>query len=330
MSTRRYHVIVVGGSFAGLGAAMQLARARRRVLVIDSGLPRNRYAHASHGFLGQDGRRPAEILETFRAQVLAYPTARLLSGDVVDAERLGDDAFRVTLSSGDLYLAERLILATGVVDELPSIPGLQERWGSTVLHCPYCHGYEVGDRRLGVLATSEKAMHHATLLPDWSNSVTLFTNGTFAPSVEEQSTLAARGVRLEEETVDALVGDAPALAGVRLRDGRVVELDALFTATRTRMASPLAERLGCAFDDGPFGPIVRTDPNKKTTVQGVYCAGDAARVPHNATWAAADGATAGVSAHRSLIFSPHLNHGAAVSRSDTGGVSAALSAGGDR
>lgn len=300
------HVIIVGGSFAGLGAAMQLARARRRVLVIDSGLPRNRYAHASYGFLGQDGRRPAEILDTFRAQVLAYPTARVLSGDVVDAERLGGDEFKVTLSSGDLYLAERLLLATGVVDELPSVSGVQERRGSTVLHCPYCHGYEVGDRRLGVLATSEKAMHHATMLPDWSGSVTLFTNGVFAPSAEERIALTARGVRVEEEPVDALMGDAPALTGVRLRDGRVVEIDALFTPTRTRMASPLAEQLGCAFDDGPFGPIVRTDANKETTVQGVYCAGDAARVPHNATWAAADGATAGVSAHRSLVFPPKL------------------------
>lgn len=300
------HVIIVGGSFAGLGAAMQLARARRRVLVIDSGLPRNRYAHASYGFLGQDGRRPAEILDTFRAQVLAYPTARVLSGDIVDAERLGGDEFKVTLSSGDLYLAERLLLATGVVDELPSVSGVQERRGSTVLHCPYCHGYEVGDRRLGVLATSEKAMHHATMLPDWSGSVTLFTNGVFAPSAEERIALTARGVRVEEEPVDALMGDAPALTGVRLRDGRVVEIDALFTPTRTRMASPLAEQLGCAFDDGPFGPIVRTDANKETTVQGVYCAGDAARVPHNATWAAADGATAGVSAHRSLVFPPKL------------------------
>lgn len=299
------HVIIVGGSFAGLGAAMQLARARRRVLVIDSGLPRNRYAHASYGFLGQDGRRPAEILDTFRAQVLAYPTARVLSGDIVDAERLGGDEFKVTLSSGDLYLAERLLLATGVVDELPSVSGVQERRGSTVLHCPYCHGYEVGDRRLGVLATSEKAMHHATMLPDWSGSVTLFTNGVFAPSAEERIALTARGVRVEEEPVDALMGDAPALTGVRLRDGRVVEIDALFTPTRTRMASPLAEQL-CAFDDGPFGPIVRTDANKETTVQGVYCAGDAARVPHNATWAAADGATAGVSAHRSLVFPPKL------------------------
>jgi thioredoxin reductase len=330
MSPEKYHVIVAGGGFAGLAAAMQLVRARRRVLVVDSGSPRNRFAHSSHGFLGQDGRRPAEILDTFRAQVLAYPTARVLSGEVVDAQHAGDDEFKVALSSGDVYVAERLILATGVVDELPLVAGLQERWGSTVLHCPYCHGYEVGDRRLGVLATSEKAMHHAQLLPDWSNAVTLFTNGAFAPSVEERVTLAARGVRVEGEPVDALMGEAPALTGIRLRDGRVIEIDALFTATRTRMTSPLAERLGCAFDDGPFGPIVRTDANKETTVQGVYCAGDAARVPHNATWAAADGATAGVSAHRSLVFSPGLNHGAAVSRSEAGGVSATLSAGGDR
>lgn len=299
-----HDVIVAGGSFAGLSAAMQLVRARRRVLVLDTGLPRNRFAHASHGFLGQDGRTPAEILETGRAQVLAYPTAELRGDAAVHAAGY-DGAFEVELESGSVTRARRLILATGIVDELPDLPGLRERWGRSVLHCPYCHGYEVSDQRLGVLAVSEASMHQALLLPDWSGDVTLFTNGTFDPDAAQREALAARGARVESRRVVELVGQGADLEGVRVAgDGgdAVIGLDALFTASRTRMASPLAEQLGCAFDDGPFGPVVRTDASKETTVPGVYAAGDMARAPHTVTWAAADGVSAGIAVHRSLAL----------------------------
>lgn len=302
MLNEDYEVVVIGGSWAGLAAAMQLGRARRRVLVVDAGQPRNRFARSSHGFLGQDGRPPAAILDTFRAQVLAYPTVRLQAATAEDACTSGDGAFIVQLSSGESVGADRLILATGVVDELPGIPGLAERWGITVLHCPYCHGYEVADARLGVLATSEMALHKALLLPDWSRDVTLFTNGEFLPDSAQQAALEARGIRLETRPLDRLVGEAPGLAGAGVRDGAVVELDALFITSRTRMASPLAERLGCVLEEGPMGPIVRTDTRKETSVPGVFCAGDAARAPHSATWAAADGATAGISAHQSIAL----------------------------
>ena len=295
-------VIIAGGSFAGLSAAMQLARARRRVLVVDTGLPRNRFAVASHGFLGQDGQAPEAILETARAQLLAYPTAELRWEEAEVAALRDDGTFEVALASGTSERARRLVLATGVVDELPEVPGLRERWGRSVLHCPYCHGYEVAGRRLGMLGAGEASMHLALLLPDWSGDVTLFTNGTFEPTAEHRARLAARGVRVEPRAVAEIVGEGEALAGVRLDDGEVVALDALFTASRMRLASPLAEQLGCAVDDGPMGPVVTTDARKETTVQGVYCAGDAARSPHSATWAAADGATAGISAHQSLAF----------------------------
>ena len=298
-----YDGVVVGGSWAGLAAAIQLGRARRRVLVVDSGRPRNRFARSSHGFLGQDGRSPAAILDTFRAQVLAYPTVTFQASEATVARGDSDSGFAVDLLSGATVRARGLILATGVVDELPNIPGMAERWGVTVLHCPYCHGYEVADGRLGVLATSEMSMHHALLLPDWSASITLFTNGAFAPDEDQQAALAARGIRIEARAVDALVGDAPELAGVRLQDGGMVELDALFIPTRTHMASPLAEQLGCAFEDGPMGPIIRTDARKATSVPGVFAAGDAARGPGNAPLAAADGSMAGVGLHQTLAFS---------------------------
>ena len=304
LQDRPYDAVIVGGSFAGLSAAMQLARARRRVLILDTGLPRNRFAHASHGFLGQDGRKPAEILETGRAQVLAYPTAELRQDAAVRASG-GNGAFEVRLASGVLVGARRLVLATGVVDELPDLPGLRERWGQTVLHCPYCHGYEVADRRLGVLAAGEANLHQALLLPDWSGDVTLFTNGTFEPDAGQLEALATRGARVEPRRVVELLGKGTDLEGVRVvgdAGDAVIALDALFTASRTRMASPLAEQLGCAFDEGGFGPQVRTDAGKETTVPGVYAAGDMARSPHTVTWAAADGVSAGIAVHRSLAL----------------------------
>ena len=308
MPADMYDAIVVGGSFAGLSAAMQLARARRRVLIVDTGRPRNRFAHASHGFLGQDGRTPAEILDAARAQVLAYPTTEFRGDEATAASvvaEMPNATFEVALASRATARARRLVLATGIVDELPDIPGLRERWGKTVVHCPYCHGYELADGHLGVLAVGEHSVHQALLLPDWSDRVTLFTNGAVEPTAAQLDALAARGVRVDARPVTALVGDGLTLAGIRVTGTggeEIVGLDALYTAPRTRMASPLAEQLGCAIDEGPFGPVVRTDARKETTIPGVYAAGDAARERHNVTWASADGVTAGTSAHQSLAL----------------------------
>jgi thioredoxin reductase len=301
MHSNRYDVVVVGGSFAGLAAALQLGRARRRVLVVDAGRPRNRFAHASHGFPGQDGRAPAEIMDTVRAEVLAYPTAAFLTDEATHA-RATAGGFELTLTSGSTIAASRLVLATGVADELPDVPGLWERWGTSVLHCPYCHGYEVAGQRFGVLAAGTMAVHQALLVTDWSPDVTLFLNGAVEPDAEQRAHLAARGVRIEERSVAAVLGDAPEVSGVRLIGGEVIAIDALFTQPRTRMASPLAEQLGCEMEEGTAGPVIRTDAQKETSVRGVFAAGDAARAFANATFAAADGVLAGISAHRSLVF----------------------------
>jgi len=294
-----YDVIVIGGSFAGLSAALQLARARRRVLVLDSGEPRNRFAQSSHGLFGHDGQTPSAILAKARSQLLSYRTVSFTEGLATHAARTGEE-FTVTAASGVVHTASRLILATGVRDDLAPIPGLQERWGISVLHCFYCHGYEVAGRRLGVLATSDRALQTAILLPDWSEHVTLFTNGALSLNPEQLAELHTRGVSVEAKPVVALLGDPPALSGLRLDDGRIIPVDAVFTNPRTRMASSLAEQLGCEFDEGPSGAFIRTGADKQTTVSGVYAAGDAARPGHNASWATADGVTAGISAHQSL------------------------------
>ncbi|MBW8724084.1 MAG: NAD(P)/FAD-dependent oxidoreductase [Inquilinus limosus] len=294
-----HDVIVVGGSFAGLSAAMQLARARRRVLVIDAGRPRNRFAAAAHGFLGQDGKPPREIQQEALRQLLAYPTVAFVEGEAVSARRT-DSGFAVALADAGEAAATCLILAIGMADELPPIPGLQERWGATVLHCPYCHGYEVAGRPLGVLANHALSTHQAGMLPDWGPT-TYFTQGEFEPDPAQAAYLAGRGVSIERSPVVELLGAAPDLEAVRLADGRVVRVAALFTAARMRLASPLAEQLGCALDDGPLGPRLRVDDFKQTTVPGVFAAGDAATPMHNATLASASGVMAGVCAHRSLM-----------------------------
>jgi thioredoxin reductase len=296
-----YDVIIIGGSFAGLSAALQLARARRRVLVLDSGKPRNRFAQFSHGIFGHDGQPPSAILANARSQLLSYSTVSFAEGLATHAAKCGGQ-YTITVASGTALTASRLILATGVSDDLSTIPGIQERWGTSMLHCFYCHGYEVAGRRLGVLATDDRSLKTAMLLPDWSEFVTLFTNGAITLSPEQLAELGTRGVSIETVPVVALVGDAPALSGLRLDDGRIIAVDAVFVSPRTRMTSPLAEQLGCEFEEGPAGPFIRTGADKQTTVQGVYAAGDAARAGHNASWAAADGVTAGISAHQSLTL----------------------------
>jgi len=292
-------VIVIGGSFAGLSAAMQLARARRRVLLIDAGEPRNRFSAAAHGFLGQDGVAPHVVRASARAQLAAYPTVRFHEGVATDAAASAE-RFSVTCADGSTHHAARLILATGVQDALPALHGLPERWGRTVLHCPYCHGYELGGAPVGVLAGHEKSAHQAALLPDWGPT-TYFTQGRFEPDAEHATLLAARGVTIERIPVVALLGEAPALTGVRLADGRVVPLGGLFIAPRTD-PGPLARQLGCAVDDGMTGPLIRVDAMQQTTVPGVYAAGDAATMMHNATFASAGGVMAGVATHQSLVI----------------------------
>nr|WP_315846037.1 NAD(P)/FAD-dependent oxidoreductase [uncultured Achromobacter sp.] len=295
-----YDAIIVGGSFAGLSAALQLARARRRVLLIDGGQPRNRFAAHAHGFLGQDGKPPQEILRQAREQLAQYPCVKFLDGAAVSASAHAG-LLRVTMAAGQEVHGKHLILATGLRDQLPALAGLQERWGQTVLHCPYCHGYEVAGRPLGVLAAHPLSAHQAVLLPDWGPT-TYFTQGEFEPDAEQAALLDKRGVRVERTPIVELMGTAPALDAVKLADGRRMAVHALFVASKTHMASPLAMQLGCAFDDGPLGPVIRTDEFRQTTVPGVFAAGDAAIPMSNATLASASGVMAGVCVHRALVM----------------------------
>lgn len=296
----RHDAIVVGGSFAGLSAATYIARGRRSVAVIDAGAPRNRFAAHSHGFLAQDGSSPQAILAAARAQLAAYGKAPLVTGSAVDA-RAAENGFAVTLGDGAVLTASKLVLAFGVSDVLPAVPGLAERWGHTVLHCPYCHGYEFAGQRLGVLYASPGSAHHAMLIAEWGPT-TLFLDGNELPDTVTRDELARRGIALERAHLRALEGAEDEAVRVALDGGRAVPIDALFISAPTRLNSDLAERLGCAIDEGPLGPVIRTDANRMTSVPGVFAAGDIARAPHSVAWAASDGVTAGIAVHRTLVF----------------------------
>lgn len=295
----RYDAVVVGGSFAGLSAAMMLSRARRRLLLVDAGQPRNRFAASSHGFLGQDGVAPAEIMRKGLTQLSRYPTVDFVHAEAVAAS-LEEEGVSLNLSDGASVRARKLILATGVVDDLP-LESMRPRWGVSVLHCPYCHGYEVRDRNLAVIANVPGAAHQALLLPDWGPT-TFYTQGVFEPSPEEAAQLANRGVEIERTPVLELLGEGTETRGLRLADGREVPARAVFTAPKTRMASSLAKQLGCAFADGMTGPYVQVDETQRTSVAGVFAAGDAASQMYNATFASAAGVMAGVAAHRAMVF----------------------------
>jgi len=295
----QHDVVIIGGAFAGLAAATYLARARRRVCVIDAGQPRNRFAEASHGFLGSDGSTPQSILARAREQLAAYPGATLLTGEATEA-RVSGDVFLVSLSTGEQIASRKVVLAFGLRDGLEPIPGLCERWGKTVLHCPYCHGFEFSNRPLGVLARTPMSAHQACLVAEWGPT-TLFLNG-MTPEPTDADLLAKHGVTVESGKVERLVGDGSDLSAIALEDGRVIPLAALYVAPQSSLASPIAAQLGAAIDDGPMGPIIRTDGDKMTTVPGLYAAGDIARAPHSVSWAVADGVTAGTSVHRALVF----------------------------
>ncbi|MGH2355339.1 MAG: NAD(P)/FAD-dependent oxidoreductase [Chloroflexota bacterium] len=296
----RHDAIIIGGSYAGLAAALYIARARRSVCIIDTGSPRNRFAIHAHGFFAQDGSEPGAMLATARSQVAAYSTATFIEGEANRAAR-EPDGFSVKLATGEVLESARLVLAFGISDELPAIPGLAERWGKTVLHCPYCHGFEFSGQRLGVLNVSPMSSHQATLIAEWGPT-TLYLHGAAEPDDASLAQLQQRGVAIEPAPVRALHGDGARLSSIELADGRMSAVDALYLGPRTRLNSEIAQQLGCAMDEGPFGRIIRTDSQQMTTVPGVYAAGDITRPAHNITWACADGVTAGTAVHRSLVF----------------------------
>jgi thioredoxin reductase/SAM-dependent methyltransferase len=300
----RYDVVVVGGGAAGLSGALAVARARRSVLVIDAGQPRNAPAGQVHNFLGHDGTPPAELLAAGRDEVTRYG-GEIVAGTAENAIRDGD-GFLVTLHDGRDVRARRLLVTTGLVDELPDVPGLAGRWGRDVLHCPYCHGWEVRDRRIGVLATGPLAMHQAQLWRQWSPHVTLLLHDVPEPDAEEAERLAARGIAVVDGPVAALEVTGDALTGVRLASGERVALDAVVVAARATARAGVLRSLGLAPADVEMaghvvGTQVPADPTGATAVPGVWVAGNVADVRAQVVTAAGAGLLAGAAINADLV-----------------------------
>lgn len=291
----KHDVAIVGGSYSGMAAALQLLRARRSVLVIDAGKRRNRSASHSHGFLGQDGVDPAELARIARTQLALYPTLTWLEGTVEQVAG-SKDAFHVT-SEGATHSARRLLLAVGVLDRLPDIAGLSERWGKSIFHCPYCHGYELDSGRIAVIATGPMSVHQAQLLPEWGDT-TFFLNGALELDKATRDDLVHRGVSIESGLIERISGNAE----VTLADGRRMAFAGVFTAPHSEPSSPIATQLGCEIVKMPMGKQIWTGDTKETSVPGAFACGDVARAPHSVSLAVADGAWAGAQIHRSLVW----------------------------
>jgi thioredoxin reductase len=300
----RYDVVVIGGGAAGLAGALALARSRRRVLVIDAGSPRNAPAGHVHNYLTRDGTPPGEIYAAGRAEVAGYG-GEFLDGAVV-AARKDENGFAVTLADGTAVRARRLLVTTGLVDELPDVPGVAERWGRDVLHCPYCHGWEVRDQAIGILGTGPMSVHQALLFSQLSADVVLLTHAAPPLEDEQAAMLAARGVRVVEGRAEGLEMADDRLSGVRLADGTVLARDAVVVATRMVAQAGFLDDLGLRPVDHPSGMGVHLPAEPvtgRTDVPGVWAAGNVVDLSAQVGASAAAGAMAGAHINADLVMS---------------------------
>lgn len=284
-----YDVIIVGGSAAGLSAALTLGRFRRRVLICDHQKPRNAPADAAHNFFTRDGTPPAELLRIGREQLRPYPTVSYRLAEVVAVQKEAE-GFVAQMADGSVEQARRILLATGVVDKLPAIPGLADYWAKGLYHCPYCHGWEVRDQKIVIIADAEGVYHLARLLTALSDDISACVQGDGVLSAEKTAVLAQLGVTLYTDAVTAVVGEAGVLRAVQLADGRQIACDAIFARTEPVQHSALARELGCAFTEQGY---VQVDILGHTSVANVYAAGDIVSPLHQVIVAAASGAGAG-------------------------------------
>ena len=302
---RRYEVVVVGGGVAGLSGALALARARRSVLVVDAGQPRNAPASHVHNYLGREGADPSQLLAEGRAAVAGHG-GEIVQGSVVATERLEAGGFRVVLHDGSAVAADRLLLTTGLVDELPRVPGVAERWGREVLHCPYCHGWEVRDQAIGILATGPMGVHQALMWRQWTRQVTLFLHTAPRPSREEYEQLAARDIAVLDGEVTGLEITGDRLTGVTLDVGRVVPCQAVvvlpsFTARADIFAGLGLEAVGQEMGGQVMGRRIPSDPSGATQVPGVWVAGNVTDLSDTVIGSAAAGVRAAAAINGDLI-----------------------------
>jgi thioredoxin reductase len=293
-------VIIIGGSFAGLAAALQLGRARRKVTVLDTGRQRNRFAGRSHGVLGHDHKPPQDILVEARQQLARYPTIKLVNARAESVSGTLDD-FCVVTDDNESLRARRLILSYGVADQMPDITGFAEGWGTSIIPCPYCDGFEVADQHWGLVWSGPQSHNQVRLFHDWTDRLTVFGNGHDI-TLDIRADLAARQVPIVDGRISEIEPYGSHSATIKIETGPDVSVDILFAHPRTRPSASLHDVLGLATVNTPTGIALKTDERRETSMPGIYDAGDLANpgIP-SVTTAAWQGTMAGIFAQQSML-----------------------------
>ncbi len=295
---QEFDVIIIGGSYAGLSAAMTLGRAICKVLIIDSGLPCNRQTPHSHNLITRDGETPAAIAAIAREQVLKYPSVKFAQDKAIDVQKR-ENGFVVDTISGKEFTAAKILFTTGLKDELPDIPGFSECWGISVVHCPYCHGYEIKNERTGILANGDMAFEFARLIHNWTQDLTLFTNGPVTLSEEQIQVLHKLKIDIVEKTISAISHTEGVMSHLVFADNTVHPLTALYARVPFRQHSTIPQSLGCELTEAGH---IKVDGFQQTTVPGVYAAGDCTIMFRSLPVAIASGTQAGAFISKDLFF----------------------------
>jgi thioredoxin reductase len=293
-----YEVVIIGGSYAGLSAAMALGRALRNVLVIDGGKPCNRQTPHSHNFITQDGETPAAIAAKAKQQVMKYDTVHFLDASVTDIKKQ-ENLFTITTNDGKQFTAQKILFATGIRDIMPEIPGFAECWGISVLHCPYCHGYEVRGQKTAIIANGDMAYHIGALITNWTKDLTLLTNGKSTLTKEQTDDLQKRNVSIIETSISDLVHKDGMVESVNFADGTSIQVNAIYSKPPFEQHSHLPQQLGCQLNEQGY---IQVDIKQKTTADGIYAAGDNTSMMRAVAAAVAGGNMAGAAINAELIF----------------------------
>ncbi|HJY14164.1 MAG TPA: NAD(P)/FAD-dependent oxidoreductase [Flavobacterium sp.] len=297
MEQKHFEVIIVGGSYSGLSAAMSLGRSLRQVLVIDSGLPCNRQTPHSHNFITQDGEVPAVISAKAKLQVDFYKTVQFFNGIAVQAMKI-TDGFEIKTDSNDVFTARKLVFATGVKDLLPEIKGLAECWGISVLHCPYCHGYEIKTEKTAIIANGEMAFEYAKLISNWTKDLRLLTNGKSTITWEQKEILQKHQIEIIEEEIESLEHENGNVTQVIFKNQSKTTVKAIYFRAPFEQHCSLPEALGCDLTEQG---LIKVDMMQRTTIPGVYASGDCVIQARSVAMAVSSGSFAGAAINKELI-----------------------------
>lgn len=300
---KHFDVIIIGGSYSGLAVTMALGRALRKVLIIDSEKPCNRQTPYSHNFLTQDGKTPKEIATLAKQQVSMYDSVEFFNSLATKASKT-ENGFEVQTSSGDIFTASKLIFATGIKDEMPNIKGFSKCWGISVLHCPYCHGYEVRNETTGILGNGEYGFEFSKLISNWTKDLTLFTNGKSTLTAEQTATLEKHHIKIVEKQIGELEHINGQLQNIIFKDGSKDNINAIYTRLPFEQHCKIPEQLGCELTEDGY---IKIDATHETTINGIFSCGDNVTRMRTVANAVSMGTTTGMMVNKELVEEKFTN-----------------------